>query len=43
MNNIKFNLERPEIKAWFDRICMKDIPTNFNEMERLKEFEERMA
>lgn len=40
LDNINFNTERPEIKAWTELISLKWIPTNDEEMERLKEFEE---
>ena len=40
LDNINFNTERPEIKAWTELISLKWIPTNTEEMERLKEFEE---
>ena len=40
LDNINFNTERPEIKAWTELISLKQIPTNYEEMERLKEFEE---
>lgn len=40
MDNINFNTERQEIKAWTELISLKWIPTNLEEMERLKEFEE---
>jgi hypothetical protein len=40
MDNINFNMERPEIKAWIEQLSLKWIPTNNEEMERLKEFEE---
>lgn len=40
LDSIQFNLERPEIKAWSDLIALKSIPKNYEEMERLKFFEE---
>jgi hypothetical protein len=40
MDSIKFNTERPEIKAWTDLINLNSIPTNKEEMERLKYYEE---
>lgn len=40
LDNINFNTERSEIKAWTELISLKWIPTNTEEMERLKEFEE---
>lgn len=43
MDNINFNVERPEIKAWIDKIGLKDIPKNLEEMERLKTYEELMS
>ena len=33
-------MTRPEIKAWTELISLKSIPTNLEEMERLKEYEE---
>ena len=42
LDNINFNTERPEIKAWTELISLKWIPTNDEEMERLKEFEEQV-
>ena len=40
MDSIKFNKDRPEIKAWTDLINLNSIPTNKEEMERLKYYEE---
>jgi hypothetical protein len=40
MDNIKFNKERAEIKAWIDQINLKNIPINIEEQERLLEYEE---
>jgi len=31
MDNIKFNKERPEIKAWIDQINLKSIPISIEE------------
>ena len=31
LDNIKFNKERPEIKAWIDQINLKAIPINIEE------------
>ena len=35
-----FNDEKPEIRAWIDMINHKTVPTNFQEVQRLKEFDE---
>tara|TARA_B110001450_G_C17519007_1_gene439744 strand:- start:96 stop:338 length:243 start_codon:yes stop_codon:yes gene_type:complete len=35
LDNIKFNKERPEIKAWIDQINLKSIPISLEEQERL--------
>ena len=40
VDNIKFNKERPEIKAWIDQINLKTIPISIEEQERLLEYEE---
>ena len=40
LDNIKFNKERPEIKAWIDQINLKTIPISIEEQERLLEYEE---
>ena len=40
INNINLDIQRPEIKAWTELISLKWIPTNIEEMERLKEHEE---
>jgi len=31
LNNIKFNKERPEIKAWIDQIDLVSIPISIEE------------
>ena len=41
LDNIKFNKERPEIKAWIDQINLKAIPINIEEQERLLEYEDK--
>ena len=41
LDNIKFNKERPEIKAWIDKINLVAIPINEEEKERLEEYEEK--
>ena len=41
LDNIKFNLDRPEIKAWMDVINLSVIPTSEEEKERLEEYEEK--
>jgi hypothetical protein len=40
LDNIKFNKERPEIKAWIDQINLKSIPISLEEQERLLTYEE---
>ena len=42
MDSLNLSHDKLEIKAWVDRINQKDIPTNFAEMTRLKEYEEIM-
>jgi len=39
-NNMVLDLQRPEIKAWKNLINLEWIPTNEEEMNRLKEFED---
>lgn len=40
LDMINFNIQRPEIQAWLDRINLKCLPKNEQELERLKEFDE---
>ena len=40
-NNMVLELQRPEIKAWTTLINLEWIPTNEEEMKRLKEIEEQ--
>jgi len=40
MHSIHFNIEKPEIKAWVEKISLKSMPVNIAEMERLKYYEE---
>jgi hypothetical protein len=40
INQVQYDLTRPEIKAWTELISLKSIPTNLDEMDRLKEYEE---
>ena len=40
LDNIKFNKERPEIKAWIDLINLDALPVDIEERERLLEYEE---
>jgi hypothetical protein len=40
LNYINLDTQRPEIKAWTELISLKWIPTNVEDMERLKEYEE---
>ena len=41
LDSINFNLQRPEIVAWLDKINIKNVPENIDEMDRLKFFEEQ--
>lgn len=41
LDNIKFNKERTEIKAWIDLINLDAVPISEEEKERLDEYEER--
>ena len=41
MDNIKFNQDRAEIKAWMDTINLVAVPVSEEEKDRLEEFEER--
>jgi len=40
INQVQYDLTRPEIKAWTELISLKSIPINLDEMDRLKEYEE---
>jgi len=40
LNQVNLDTQRVEIKAWTELISLKWIPTNIEEMERLKEYEE---
>jgi hypothetical protein len=41
LDNIKFNQDRPEIKAWMDKINLISIPISEEEQLRLEEYEDK--
>ena len=40
LDNINFNTMRDEVTAWIDRISMKNVPQNLEEIDRLQAYEE---
>jgi hypothetical protein len=40
LDNINFNTMREEVNAWIDRISHKVVPSNIEEEDRLKQYEE---